>query len=261
MRLALIALLVALAGLVHAQGIYFAGGSGTNNVYISTNTPNIFMPTNGFAVSAWIFPETGASGTIRTVFSDYTYSGGEYGFIIFQHPDMRLRLYIQPGEIFSTTRLPENQWTHIAVVRYNGAHPFDPSENHIYINGKYETTSGGVAWSKWPSGGVGLFLLIGATADYFAGLSYGSTQYKGYIADLCIWSNSLEAAQMAQLASGKRENLPQMWAHYAGLTAADRVNVPSQTRVVDLTGQHHAFTSNTVAGGATPVTRKAGDIY
>lgn len=236
--------------------VYFSGTNSSEHVVISTN--NAFVPTNGMAVAAWVYLATGASGTPHAVFANYTFSGGtEYGFICYINGAMKPRFYANSFDHTVATALVENVWTHLCFLRSSPVDPMEPNENRIYVNGKRSLDSSGVAPWNQPSGGIGLYNFIGAAASP----SFESPM-KGYIADVMVWSNSYPSDVLIEtLASGRRHIPQNLWAHWLAPGYADRAAIPSGTRVVDLLGNHDAFTSNTVYGGQVRMISDRGGMY
>lgn len=196
----LIAVLLALsfvvpmkASVVSTYDLYFDGSG--NKVIVGSP---ISLGTT-LTISCFLKPNTQASG-YGTVFSDsgsvgLWYSGSAQGA-----NDKTLNYYYA-GDHFSTSKLTDGVWNHIAVVINSGSGTF-------YINGL----------------AAGTFSSASSLTGSYIGQDGGSDPLKAYVDDLRIYTSALTSNQIAQLAAGVDITGTQLYYKFdegSGTTATD----------------------------------------
>lgn len=117
----------------------FSGASGT--YLLVPGSTDVWMGTGDFTIETWIRP-TLITGLIRGIFGINTTASNSNGFALaINNTNSKIGLRIAGttwGTLESSSTIPLNTWTHIAMVRTSGS-------VKVYINGVAEitTTSGG----------------------------------------------------------------------------------------------------------------------
>ena len=140
----------------------FNGSSDKINITSTATTPIDFTAKN-YTIEAWINPDT--SG-VNQIFTKYGSSDSLRSISVMVHSDNKLRLLQRTStsnNSYSTSTIPQNTWTHIAVTRSS-------SDVKFYINGELDNT---VASTFTPNSGGTQDIIIGAngssTPSYFNG--------------------------------------------------------------------------------------------
>ena len=140
----------------------FNGSSDKINITSTATTP-IDFTTKNYTIEAWINPDTSGSNQI---FTKYGSSDSLRSISVMVHSDNTLRLLQRTStsnNSYSTSTIPQNTWTHIAITRSS-------SDVKFYINGELDNT---VASTFTPNSGGSQDIIIGAngsgTPSYFNG--------------------------------------------------------------------------------------------
>ena len=159
----------------------FDGSSHKINITSTATTP-IDFTTKNYTIEAWINPDT--SG-VNQIFTKYGSSDSLRSISVMVHSDNKLRLLQRTStsnNSYSTSTIPQNTWTHIAVTRSS-------SDVKFYINGELDNT---VASTFTPNSGGTQDIIIGANG------SSTPSYFNGKIGQVRAYSTELSLAQIRQ---------------------------------------------------------------
>ena len=167
----------------NASGYFDFDGSNDKVSITSTGTSPINFKTKNYTISAWINPDT--SG-INQIFTKYGSSDSLRSVSVLIHSDNTLRLLQRTStsdNSYSTSTIPQNTWTHVAVARSS-------SDVKFYINGQLDNT---VSNTFTPNSGGSQDILIGANSS-------GTPSYfNGQISKVRAYNTALTQAEITTL--------------------------------------------------------------
>ncbi|HPO70615.1 MAG TPA: lamin tail domain-containing protein [Anaerohalosphaeraceae bacterium] len=153
--------------------------------------------------------------------------------------DGTLRAEVQEGYIYGTTPVADNQWHHVAVVLIDDGSP-DISEAILYVDGKAETTFGGIQARAVNTAAVS-DVLIGVNLN-------GTVFFQGLMDDLRIYSRALTADEIAAMIAQVNWDSKDLWRPSAvrggtpgrDETPTERVPLPGAIVINELLAHSHA---------------------
>ena len=173
-----------ISGATWNSGGYFDFDGSNDKVTIaSTATSPIDFVSKNYSITAWINPDTSGANQI---FTKYGSSDSLRSISVMVHSDNKLRLLQRTStsnNSYSTSTIPQNTWTHIAVTRSS-------SDVKFYINGQLDNT---VANTFTPNSGGNQSILIGSNA------SSTPTYFNGQISKVKAYNTALTQAEITAL--------------------------------------------------------------
>ena len=145
------------------------------------NSDGLDLAGDKLTITAWVKPHSSQVGPlVKKINPTHGYrinitATGALRFV--------LRRYGQDKTVTSTTTVPLNKWTHVAV-RYDGA------QMRIFINGTIDTATTAATNANTP---------IATTAPVLIGGDTSRHHFHGYMDDVSIYNRALSASQIADL--------------------------------------------------------------
>jgi uncharacterized repeat protein (TIGR02543 family) len=155
--------------------------SGTSD-YFSASGAQVIPPTGAFTAEAWINPSS--SNTNAQIMSQGTGSNRFYLKLNSSNNLIALRDNGTPAEVATTYPLPNNSWSHVAVV-------FDGTNAIFFVNGQQIQSSSYSLGSV--STGTGFYV-----GEYAPVPTDAGNAFKGQIDQVKVWGSALTQAQIAR---------------------------------------------------------------
>ncbi|MBL7817975.1 MAG: T9SS type A sorting domain-containing protein [Saprospiraceae bacterium] len=208
--------------------------------YVSVSDNNALDFTNNLTLEAWVKP-TGAQSQTAGVISKNRASGS-IGYALAIEPENNELTFLANNNtsniyVKSTTTVPLNQWSHVAVT-YNG------STVRLYFNG-----------SEVYSQSVNISLLNSTQPLYIGGIGSGGTStwlFKGCIDEVRIWNTARSASQISSnyktYITGSQTNLVAAYSFTNGTANANNAGITTLTNSTGTTALNGTLANFALSG-------------
>ena len=173
-------------------------GTDLAHVEIKSYTAPLVGGTNNRTISAWVKTNGASPADINLSILSYgrNFGGQKWNFRSTQdnttlNPSGQLRTEVNGGYIIGTTSVTDGQWHHVAVV-LNGGTP-DVTELSLYVDGVLEGIHSSLteAINTDTAGGTNVFI----------GDDHSNREWNGWLDDVRIYNEALDASAIALIAS------------------------------------------------------------